>query len=203
MISYTIFDLESTGLNVKLDEIMQIAAFKVVPVGTTLEIKEIVSEYVNTDRRIDPGALAAHGITKEIVQEKSAGLYLDSQFAKVKHLFTSESILIGHNINSFDVKLLENDIARSGYESLCYKGIIDTYAIARKYMVVPLDKRQNGRKLSGMYDWACDLFKLDQNKLQKAYTKLTGLNPQCHNALYDVYMTYIIAAKLHSIGKLG
>lgn len=100
-----VFDTETSGLNVESDDIIQIAAIELiagVPTGNEFDI------YLKTNRdlsessqihKISNDFLNTHGVSPEI------GLKKFKEFA-------GNSILIGHNISKFDLKILNCNYAR-------------------------------------------------------------------------------------------
>ncbi|HQU95781.1 MAG: 3'-5' exonuclease [Saprospiraceae bacterium] len=104
------FDLETTGLNVIRDRIIQIAIVKIDRKDHSR------SEYY---KMINPGpvfiseeAASVHGITNEMVKNKPTFL----QLAKEILDFIGDSDLVGYNSNRFDVPLLMEEFARAGFD---------------------------------------------------------------------------------------
>lgn len=104
--SLIFFDLESTGLNIVLDRIVQIGAIKVFPDGTK-EVKEIL---INPGMAIPRESVEIHGITDETVKDKP----VFKQLAKAMHDWFKDCDLGGHNICGFDIPLLAEEFARCG-----------------------------------------------------------------------------------------
>ena len=92
---YVVFDLETTGINQERDAIIEISAIKVCG-------GKIVGEYstlVNPGRHIPAAATAVNGITDDMVADapkigEAIGGFLE---------FIGKSILVGHNIHTFDM----------------------------------------------------------------------------------------------------
>jgi DNA polymerase-3 subunit epsilon len=104
------FDLETTGLNVIRDRIIQIAIVKIDRKDHSR------SEYY---KMINPGpvfiseeAASVHGITNEMVKNKPTFI----QLAKEILDFIGDSDLVGYNSNRFDVPLLMEEFARAGFD---------------------------------------------------------------------------------------
>lgn len=102
------FDLESTGINIAKDRIIEIAVMKIFPNGETT---------VKT-RRINPGipipaeATAIHGISDSDV--KTAPLF--KEVAREYANFIDGADLGGFNILKFDLPLLVEEFLRAGVE---------------------------------------------------------------------------------------
>lgn len=95
---YVVFDLETTGISVNDDAIIEISAVR----AEGGNVVDTFSTLVNPDRRIPYGATAVNGITNEMVAEapdirKALGIFLE---------FIGDSVLVGHNIQSFDLKFV-------------------------------------------------------------------------------------------------
>ncbi len=100
------FDLETTGLNLKSDRIIELALIRVSPQGDVLE----------RVRRFNPGipipaeATAVHGIT-------DADVAVEAPFcARVRALeaLLTDCDLAGFNIRRFDVQMLQEEFRRCG-----------------------------------------------------------------------------------------
>ncbi|MBL7076727.1 MAG: 3'-5' exonuclease [Kiritimatiellae bacterium] len=100
------FDLETTGINVRTDRIVEIAVVKVLPGGEY----ETIDERINPTVPIPPETTAIHGITDADVANcptfaERAQHYLD---------FLEGCDLAGYNLNRFDVPLLAEEFLRVG-----------------------------------------------------------------------------------------
>ncbi len=120
---YTVFDLETTGVSCSRDEIIEISAVKV----KKGEIADTYSTLVNPGRAIPFQATAVNGITDEMV---SGAPYLEEAldgFLK----FIGDSVLVGHNIQSFDMKLIYQASERI-FGRTVPNDFIDTLYMARR-----------------------------------------------------------------------
>lgn len=103
------FDVESTGLNVIRDRIVQIAMIK-YPVGGG-EPEEI-SMLINPGIPISEEAMSVHGITPKDLANKP----VFQQVARKLLDFIGDADLAGYNSNRFDVPILMEEFARVGIE---------------------------------------------------------------------------------------
>jgi DNA polymerase-3 subunit epsilon len=102
------FDLETTGVNVTNDRIVEICVHKVHPDG-----KEATHTWrVNPTIPIPAGASAVHGIYDADVANKPTFADLA---AEVNGLI-QDSDLAGYNSNKFDIPLLAEEFLRAGIE---------------------------------------------------------------------------------------
>lgn len=119
---YVVFDLETTGVNPKLDAIIEISGVKV----RNQQVTDTFSRLVNPGRPIPDSATAVNGITDAMVSEESGLAEILPEFLD----FIGTDILVGHNIHTFDMLFLWNAM-----EALFGKTIpndyIDTLALAR------------------------------------------------------------------------
>ena len=119
------FDLETTGVNITKDRIVEISYIKVFPNGQELE-KTI---RVNPGMPIPPEATAIHHITDEDVKDKP----LFKDIAKdLSHVFEGCDIA-GFNSNRFDIPLLMEEFLRAGVNfDISKRKFIDIQTIFHK-----------------------------------------------------------------------
>jgi len=99
-----VFDLETTGLDVSKDRIVQIAILKIYPNGK----KEELNLVINPEMNISESNAAIHGITNEMV--KDAPTFKTA--AKEISEFIGESDMAGYNSNKFDIPVLAEEFLR-------------------------------------------------------------------------------------------
>ena len=119
------FDLETTGVNITKDRIVEISYIKVFPNGQEQE-KTI---RVNPGMPIPPEATAIHHITDEDVKDKP----LFKDIAKdLSHVFEGCDIA-GFNSNRFDIPLLMEEFLRAGVNfDISKRKFIDIQTIFHK-----------------------------------------------------------------------
>ncbi|MBP7238681.1 MAG: 3'-5' exonuclease [Saprospiraceae bacterium] len=99
------FDIESTGLNVIRDRIIQLAMIRYHKDGSAPVEK---SYLINPGIPISAEAMAVHGITPEDVADKpSFGMLANEIFE-----FIGDADLAGYNSNRFDIPVLMEEFAR-------------------------------------------------------------------------------------------
>ena len=99
------FDLETTGIDVAKDRIVEISIFKVYPNGN----KESKTWLVNPTIPIPAFATAVHGITNEKVAHEPTFAALSGQI----HNMIKDSDLAGFNSDRFDIPLLAEELLRA------------------------------------------------------------------------------------------
>lgn len=134
------FDLETTGINISKDRIVEISYLKVYPNGD----EEIKTRRVNPEMPIPAEATAVHGITDEDVAEcptfKTLAKSLATQIEGCD--------LAGYNSNRFDIPLLAEEFLRAGVDiDLSKRKFVDVQTIFHKL---------EQRTLSAAYKFYCD-----------------------------------------------
>ena len=101
-------DLETTGVNLATDRIIEIAVVKIMPDKSRV----CKQKYINPQRPIPPESTAVHGITDE--QVKDAPTF--KEVANELKQFIDNADLSGYNSNRFDIPLLVEEFLRAGIE---------------------------------------------------------------------------------------
>ena len=102
------FDLETTGVNITKDRIVEISILKVNPDGS--EKKK--TWLVNPEMPIPEVVIAVHGITNEKVANEPTF----NQLAKEINSWIKDADLGGFNSNRFDIPLLAEEMLRAGVD---------------------------------------------------------------------------------------
>ena len=103
-----IFDLETTGLDLVKDRIIQISFIKVYPDGK----EERGNELINPEKHIEPIITQLTGISDEDVKDKPTFKQLAQ---RLSDQFTG-SDFAGFNSNNFDIPLLAEEFLRAGID---------------------------------------------------------------------------------------
>lgn len=102
------FDLETTGINITTDRIVEIAIFKVYPNGN----KESKTWLVNPTIPIPAETTAIHGISNEKVASEPTF----AELASAVYNMIKDSDLAGFNSDRFDIPLLAEELLRAGVD---------------------------------------------------------------------------------------
>jgi DNA polymerase III subunit epsilon len=102
------FDLETTGIDIGKDRIVEISILKVFPNGN----KESKTWLVNPTIPIPYETTLVHGITNEKVANEPTFNELSSQV----HNLIKDSDLAGFNSDRFDIPLLAEELLRAGVD---------------------------------------------------------------------------------------
>jgi DNA polymerase-3 subunit epsilon len=99
-------DLETTGINVSLDRIVEIAIVKIGTDGT----KQVKRRLVNPEMPIPKASSDVHGITDEMVKDAPSFKTLANEIKQ----FMEGCDIGGYNSNRFDVPMLNEEFLRAG-----------------------------------------------------------------------------------------
>lgn len=121
--NYVALDLETTGLNPKLDKIIEIGAVKVLDGQKT----DTFSTFVNPGRTLEKRVTELTGITDDMLKDAPV---IEEMLPQLL-VFLGELPLLGHNI-LFDFSFLKKAAVNQKYPF--EKEAIDTLKIARKYL---------------------------------------------------------------------
>lgn len=120
-----IFDTETTGLDFKLDRVIEIGGvelFNQFPTGRTFHV------YINPgDRKVHPDALAVHGITDESLKDKPPFAAIVDEL----DAFFEGAKWVAHNA-TFDMSFINAEFARLGRPAVAPDRVVDTLALARR-----------------------------------------------------------------------
>ena len=135
-----VIDLETTGIDLATDKIVEIAIVKLMPDGTTQKKRKII----NPQKPIPQASSNVHGITDEMV--KDAPTF--KQAANEIKQFLAGCDLGGYNSNRFDIPMLVEEFLRSGLEfSMEGRKLVDVQKIFHS---------MEQRTLSAAYKFYCN-----------------------------------------------
>ena len=134
------FDLETTGINIVTDRIVEISYVKVHPNGK----EESKTRRINPEMHIPEESTAIHGITDEDVKDcptfKAIAKSLAAQIEGCD--------LAGYNSNRFDIPVLAEEFLRAGVDiDLSKRKFVDVQTIFHK---------MEQRTLSAAYKFYCN-----------------------------------------------
>ena len=142
------FDLETTGLNIASDRIVELSYYKVFPNGTsegkTFRVKPVQMMLgQEVQLHISEEASAVHGIYDEDLVNCPTFKEIAPELVKV----LEDADLAGYNSNHFDLPLLAEEMMRAGMNiDLKGKKMVDVFTIFQ---------RQEPRNLVAAYKFYC------------------------------------------------
>ena len=133
-------DLETTGLNIASDRIVEISIVKVHP----NENKDIVTRRVNPTIPISTESTSIHGISDDDVKNEPTF----KQMAKELANFIEGCDLAGYNSNKFDIPMLAEEFLRAEVDfDITKRNLVDVQNIFHK---------MEQRTLAAAYKFYCD-----------------------------------------------
>ena len=101
-------DLETTGINMGTDRIVEIAIVKIMPDGT----RQVKRKLINPEMPIPQASIDVHGITNEMVKDAPTFKQAGNEIKQ----FLENCDLAGYNSNKFDIPLLVEEFLRAGQD---------------------------------------------------------------------------------------
>jgi DNA polymerase-3 subunit epsilon len=133
------FDLETTGINVASDRIVEISWLKIMPGGNVSSYTQLINPTIP----IDPKATEVHGITDEDVRDQPTFKEIARNLARE----LEGCDLAGYNSNKFDIPLLAEEFLRADVDfDMSKRKFIDVQVIFHK---------MEQRTLSAAYRFYC------------------------------------------------
>ena len=174
---YILFDTETTGTQEE-DRIIQVGAMIVDAKGGI----EVYDELCSTVLPIKIEAMAVHGITPDLIEDKC--VFTDTNFYKtLQSLNNQENFLIAHNM-PFDMGMMEKE----GFVSQIR--IIDTLRVAKHLLA-----EQKSKALQYLR-YALELYKDEQVEADKH-----NIIIKAHDAIGDVLVMKLLLSKLVALTK--
>lgn len=133
------FDLETTGLSLTHDRIVEISVIKVMPNGEEMRR----TRRVNPEMPISPEATATHHITDEDVKDEPTFRQIAKSLAQI---FTGCDIA-GFNSNRFDIPMLDQEFQRADVDF--------DFSKARLIDVQTIFHKKEPRNLVAAYKFYC------------------------------------------------
>ena len=134
-----VFDVETTGLDLVKDRIIQISYIKVYPDGR----EERGNELINPEKPLDPFITQLTGFTDEDLKDKPTFKQLAK---KLEEIFKGSDIA-GFNSNFFDVPLLAEEFLRAGIDF--------DFSKCRLIDACTIFKKMERRNLASAYKFYC------------------------------------------------
>ncbi|MCC6761125.1 MAG: 3'-5' exonuclease [Chitinophagaceae bacterium] len=132
-------DLETTGINMSSDRIVEIAIIKILPDGT----KQVKRKLINPEMVIPQSSIDVHGITNEMVKDAPTFKQAGNEIKQ----FLENCDLAGYNSNKFDIPLLVEEFLRAGQDfNVDGRKLVDVQKVF--HMMEP-------RTLSAAYKFYC------------------------------------------------
>ena len=176
-LSYVVFDLETTGLDLQRDRVVSAAAYRVV--NGRIALGDVFSSLVSPDREIPSAAIKIHGIMPSMVDNAPSFTEVFEKF--IDYLGTD--ILVGYHVG-FDLHFL-NVYMRKAHGFPVQNLVLDAQPMCRR-VCFPQHLRAYAGRLKGSQN-------LD------AVAKYFGIEiPERHTATGDALATAMIFQRILS-----
>lgn len=143
-------DLETTGVNLSHDRIVELAVVKINPDGTRINKRRLVNPLM----LIPIESTEIHGITDDMVKDAPTFKQMSNEIRQ----FLENCDLGGYNSNRFDIPLLMEEFLRAGVDvDLSDRRMIDVQHIF--YTMQP-------RTLSAAYEFFCEKSLVDAHSAE-------------------------------------
>ena len=119
---YVVFDVETTGISCRYDEVVELSAIKV----RDGKVVEEFSTLVKAERPISYGASMVNGITDDMLVDAPKFDTVLADFIE----FIEDLPLVGHNISTFDMKFIYRDCEKY-FGKVPDNDYIDTLILSR------------------------------------------------------------------------
>ena len=137
-----VFDVESTGVDVTEDEIIQIAAIKLNKKG---EVVDKFEKFLK-NKKLVKDSYYVHGFSDEMLQRIGED---KEKVLKEFVEYSKDSIIVGHNVQ-YDINILCSELERSNLGKPKFKTFYDTLDIYRRFY--PGNINYKLENLSKVYD---------------------------------------------------
>ncbi|WP_282798442.1 exonuclease domain-containing protein [Lactococcus lactis] len=169
---YVVIDIETTGLSPQWDEIIEVAALKILN-------GEIVDKYqtlLKPSFPVDPFISELTGITNKMLE--TAPIF-DDIYQDLQH-FIGDNILVGHNVN-FDINFLYDEFESRNI--ILSNNFIDTMRISRR-----LFKDERHHRLSDLIQRHNIIIDKDLHRAE--------VDINATNKAFEIFKQYIIDQKI-------
>jgi DNA polymerase-3 subunit epsilon len=147
------FDLETTGVSITKDRIVQIAMIKLLPTGE----RDARKSLVNPLMPIPADSTAVHGITDEMVKDAPTFKQLSKSIIE----FSEGCDLAGYNSDKFDIPLLIEEFGRIDLlwpeEGTLTLDMLKLERVLTSHKLGDTYKRYTGKDLEGAHDALADV----------------------------------------------
>ncbi|AAD18794.1 DNA polymerase III [Chlamydia pneumoniae TW-183] len=122
---FTCLDCEMTGLDVKKDRIIEIAAVRF----TFDSVISSIEFLINPERVVSAESQRVHHISNAMLRDQPK---IAEVFPQIKAFFKEGDYIVGHSVG-FDLQVLAQEMERIGETFLSKYTIIDTLRLAKEY----------------------------------------------------------------------
>ena len=189
-----ILDCETTGFTE--NKILQLGMFILQENNTKL-----YNKYFSTDSRIEGSAISVHGITKDFLA-KTATNSFEEEIDKLYPYFMQAEEIIGYNVD-YDVNRCINPYLRKrGLELIDTNKCICMMKAYSEIIQKSIITRRVNSSLINSFNFYITLGIKTLEEIEEKWSKLYPYKCNDHNAIYDVYKTYILYSELEKVKRV-
>lgn len=178
-LTFTVVDTETTGLSIKKDRIIEIAAIRINP-DLLIDKNNTFSQLINPQCHIHDHSYKVHGINDAMVANKPLIADIIPEFAE----FMKNTILVFHNAK-FDMSFIKPAFEVANINPT-FLNVLDTIAIAKK--AFPKLKKYNLDNITKTLNISADA--------QEGYHR--------HRALFDATLTaQLLVLCIKNLERMG
>ncbi len=138
---FIVFDLETSGLKVATDRIVQFSANKYEKIEGKYQMTDSIDLYIKPPFLMEQSVIDVHGITNEFLENKPSEA---EAFQDILKFMNVPAVFTGYNIKKFDMKFIAELFKRQGY-NFEPNAVVDIYTIAKE-LIYPKET-ENSLKL--------------------------------------------------------
>lgn len=175
------FDTETTGIYPENgDRLVEIGAVELI---NHLPTGKIFHEYINPQRDVPEEVVKIHGLTNEFLADKPVFADIAQEWID---FIGEDGIFVAHNAE-FDMRFINFELKKLGYETYEWDRVVDTLAIARNQFpgarnnLDALCKRFNIDNSARTFHGAL----LDAQLLSEVYLQLLGIDEPSINFMSE------------------
>lgn len=196
------YDVETTGLNTSVDEVIQFAA---IITDENLNPISVINRFTFSNREIHPKAFEVHGINRADLLKLSAGIYFE-EIVREYDLFHNEPdvLWVAYN-DKFDKSIMNNTLSNNSYDKpISFGSRTSSFHVPDKgrFNMDAMTLFNNGLNYGQHGKLAGHVAKFNQEKtnLSELYNKfcsklkMTFPIKGSHDALFDCFAMWVICS---------
>lgn len=189
-------DTEGTSTSTNYNRIISIGAVIFEETEKHIVPKEVREHFFASVLPIPTGAVMCHGLTREILQEKSKGKFFQDSKEDIEDLLYSGYNLLGHNVITYDLQTITANVTNAGWSVPKFGKIEDTLALSRDQLK---EAKRAGylknNKLETLFDYALAEQGMKKESCESVFRmicKQSGSVAEAHSAAWDAFMTLTV-----------
>lgn len=191
--SYTVLDVETTGLSYYKDDITQMSFIRL---DENFKVISYFNRYFYTDKDISTEVYNVTKVNKDMLKDLSKGIklkdYNDDKFKSLIKDILENDIIVGHHID-FDVVMLISNLKRYCGISYNVNKVKSIDTMKRYVNLTKLPKKYEADfkfpNLAELKSYVCNLLSMNDEKFDARFRNMFKTTGNFHDSLYDAYTT--------------